>query len=428
MATFRQMISNVFGSPQERALWDRSTGNMQLAGGEGVVYLGSDQWPGVLGASSTAEALPVVTRATSLITSPLTAAPFQVQHSRQGSLLPTPRWMTDPMLLRPDGRLLDGLQAYPAVHRLSRSEFWTGFLRSAIWWGRGVFIYQESESGYPLAGTLKLIHPHALGVEDGRWVIGTGPDAARFDRDGGITFGDLRYRLVVLRNPHSPVDEHGNSLGVFDLHADTFKLAQSVDGYSHGTFASGVPAGYLRVETPGLTQEQATALKTAWLAAHGGDKRSIAVLNSTTSFTPISMSPVDAALVDVKRLSVSDVAFAFGLDPVTLGVAMSGSNTYTNIRDAWSNHRDFGLSPWLVALQDCLTALLPGDQTAAANLDGFANPPAGERYAAYKTAIDSGVLTIDEVRALEGLPPLEAPDEPESTEVPSISEEGETNG
>jgi hypothetical protein len=44
------------------------------------------------------------------------------------------------------------------------------------------------------------------------------------------------------------------------------------------------------------------------------------------------------------------------------------------------------------------------------NLDGFANPPAAERYAGYKVAIESGVLTEDEARAYEGLPPLTTPE------------------
>jgi hypothetical protein len=39
------------------------------------------------------------------------------------------------------------------------------------------------------------------------------------------------------------------------------------------------------------------------------------------------------------------------------------------------------------------------------NLDGFANPAAGERYSSYAVALDAGILTLDEVRALEGLPP-----------------------
>jgi HK97 family phage portal protein len=157
-----------------------------------------------------------------------------------------------------------------------------------------------------------------------------------------------------------------------------------------------------------MTQTAADKLKAKWLENHGGDRRSIAVLNSTTEFVPINLSPVDAALDQVKRLNVADVAYAFGLDPMTLGAGLNNSATYTNLRDAWENHRDFGLGPWIAAVQDTLSALLPGSQTVTVNLDGFANPGPAERFAAYTTALAAGILTLDEVRALEGLPPLES--------------------
>jgi phage portal protein BeeE len=242
------------------------------------------------------------------------------------------------------------------------------------------------------------------------WVLGdTDGDAVVFDRDGRATLGPVRYRIVVLRNPHSPVDTEGRSLGVFAMSPGTYRLAAQVESYASGTFRAGIPAGYLRVQTPGLTSEAATELKTRWMAAHGGDRRSIAVLNATTEFQPLNLSPVDAALDQVKRLNMADVAFSFGLDPMTLGVGLQNSATYTNLRDAWANHRDFGLAPWTAAVEDALSALLPGVTSVRVNLDGFANPTAAERYAAWQVAITAGIVTVDEVRAAEGLPELDTP-------------------
>jgi hypothetical protein len=244
------------------------------------------------------------------------------------------------------------------------------------------------------------------------WKLGDSQgDAITFDRDGRVDIGPVRYRLVVLRNPHSPVDVEGNSLGVFAMSPSVFALAGQVDDYSQGTFRTGVPAGYLKVQTPGLTKEAAADLKTRWMAAHGGDRRSIAVLNATTDFQPLNLSPVDAALDSVKRLNMADLAFAFGLDPMTLGVGLANSATYTNLRDAWANHRDFGLAPWTAAVEDTLSALMPGASAVKCNLDGFANPTAAERFSAWKVALDAGIVTVDEVREREGLPPMDTPPE-----------------
>lgn len=367
--------------------------------------------------------LAAVTRATALITGPLTAAPFDVIDATSlGRELPTPRWISDPMLLREDARL-GGTITQPAVNRLARSVYWADWIRSACWYGEGPMIYQPDSSGQPLAGTMRLLNPTQLTTE---WVDdpATGgsvlvweipvddqaTDPIMFDRDGGISLGPIRYQLAVLRNPHSPIDGNGRSSGVFGLNPTSFALARQIQSYASGTFRSGIPAGYLKVTTPDMSNDAATKLKARWLSAHGGDRRSIAVLNATTEFVPLNLSPVDAALVEMTSWAIADIAFAFGLDPTTLGVSLSGSMTYTNVRDAWLNHRDFGLAPWLAVVSDTLSSLTPTGQTVVVDLDGFENPTRQERYAAFKVGIEAGVITVDEAREIEGLPPL--PEEP----------------
>lgn len=427
-----------------RSTYTRSTGDILTNDPEGwmsdgmhgpVWWLGLDsgggRYPiGPNGPNST-PALPVVIRATSLITGPLTASPFRVLEGGYGGRpLGRPRWITDPQLTRADLRV--GVQALPAVLRLARSVFWTDWIRSACWYGMGGLLFQvagrpdplgddSSRNPAPIAGTLHVVNPRVLTTRrvDGslRWVIETDDPYdvdgdAVFDRDGYLQLGGLTYRLIVLRNPHSPIDEDGISQGVFAMTPSAFRLGRQVDEYASGTFRSGVPAGYLKVETPGLTQPQASELKQKWMAAHGGDRRSIAVLNSTTSFSPLSLSPIDAALGEVKRLSIADVAFAFGLSPTTLDVSLANSATYVNVQESWQNHKDFGLSPWIAAVQDTLSMLLPGTQGIVIDLDSIATTDPAKRYAAYASALASGILTINEVRELEGLPPLDDSDQP----------------
>jgi hypothetical protein len=377
-------------------------------------------------ANGTVGAVPAVIRATALITGPITAAPFRAMAGTQQAT--EPRWLTDPMLLRPDARYPGPV--LPEVRQLPRSLFWTEWVRSAIWWGVGGFLCTEDAAGQPVPGSMWNVPSRLLTTErDDRgalvWVLGdTHGDRVVFDRDGRATLGPVRYRLVVLRNPHSPVDTEGQSQGVFAMSPAVFALAGQIDGYAQGTFRTGVPAGYLKVATPGLTAEAAADLKTRWMAAHGGDRRSIAVLNATTDFQALNLSPVDAALDSVKRLNLADVAFAFGLDPTTLGAGLANSATYSNVRDSWANHRDFGLAPWTAAVEDCLSALMPGSQSVRVNLDGFANPTPAERFSAWQTALAAGIVTVDEVRAAEGLPPIVGESATETTEPEQVSDDG----
>jgi hypothetical protein len=348
-----------------------------------------------------------VTRATALITGPLTVAPFRVLDS--GTELPPPRWLLDPMLARPDARV--GVPLAASAMLRVRSTFWAEWIRAALWFGLGAIVWLPDGEGAPMAGTLGVVHPQFLHTAEVGgalvWQIdgGTEGDRWTFDRDGVLEGGE--WRITVLRNPLSPVDTEGMSQGVFAMSPGVFSLSGNIESYQAGQFRAGVPNGYLKTDVPGLTQPQADKLKAKWLENHGSSsRRSIAVLNSTTAFVPLNLSPVDAALDQVKRLNIADCAFAFGLDPMTLGAGLNNSATYTNLRDAWENHRDFGLGPWISGVQDTLSSLLPGTQTVTVNLDGFANPTLAERIAAYTAALAAGILTLDEVRTLEGLPPL----------------------
>jgi hypothetical protein len=366
--------------PEQRAVWDRFTGDMSVAGGEGVHYFGADTWPAVLNGpgGSTPERLPVTTRATNLIVGPLTAAPYRLEDALTGEQLPTPRWLADPMLLRPDARLVEGLAAFPHTKRLTRSGFFREVIRSCIWYGRGSFVYNPSSTGEPIAGTMRQVHPGALSISPvGNWVLGVGNESVELNREGSAFIGpaETEYRICVMRNPLSPVAEDGTVLGVFGLSPSAFDMASSIDTYTAGTFRSGVPAGYLQVSTPGLQQAQADEMKRKWLEAHGGDRRSIAVLNATTEFKAISFSPVDAEAVAIKRMGIGDVAMAFGLPPEVLGVSLSNSSTYVNVGDTWDRLRAFGLSGWISELEDALSSLVPLSQVVQVDLAAFQKDP-----------------------------------------------------
>lgn len=426
--------SNLFGLPvpatsqsQERAMYARTDGDM-LIQDYGFYWTGTDSGGGShpIGPNGPypegVSPVPVITRATALITGPLTSSPMYVQ---TGVNRTSAAWLSDPMLARPDERLMGSPSA--AAQILTRANFWADWIRSAIWWGHGAFIFAEDAKGQPRAGSLRLINPLAMSTRRGddgvlRWVI-LDPDhpdnEVEFGRDGSLTLGPVRYRLAVLRNPYAPIDTDGRSAGVFETHGEVFKISRQIQTYTSGTFRSGIPAGYLKVNKADFGQQQADELKRRWMDNHGGDRRSVAVLNASTDFTPLNLSPIDAALDKVKRLSVADVAMAFNLDPMTLGASLNTSMTYSNLRDAWSNHRDFGLSPWRAAVEDGLSALVPAGSAVRIDLDGFANPTAKERYEAGAIAVNAGLLTTNEWREGEGLPPVAGGDDLRQSTTPT---------
>jgi phage portal protein BeeE len=66
------------------------------------------------------------------------------------------------------------------------------------------------------------------------------------------------------------------------------------------------------------------------------------------------------------------------------------------------------LNPWVRRIESCLDAQFPTGTSLKIATAGLERADTTTRYNAYKTALDAGWLSVDEVRALEDLAPLPA--------------------
>ncbi len=228
-----------------------------------------------------------------LIAGTLAGLPWRVQ--RGSERLDDPAWIYDPMALRWDERIHGKVKTpYPAW-QMSVVDFRTDWITSALWHGDG-YIYAKvrDASGQPVP-PIKVIHPHQIVIEGGRYFLRGGQTDVLFGTgttsEVEIPAGDL----IHLRG--NPPYHNGHGSGVIDLHGAELGLAASVRSYAQGQFSSGVPTGYLKVNgtQPGTARSRSTcSRRSGWRRPARPGGRSIAVLNATTDFTPISLSPLDA--------------------------------------------------------------------------------------------------------------------------------------
>ncbi len=406
---------------QRRSRFARTNGDLLVNRPEGfpsgsepatIWWMGSDS---PLIVQTPRAALAAVTRATNLIVNTITSLPWR--HLDNGAReYPTPRWINDPMLSRPDARISSS--PTPAAIRLPRAQFWSQWIRSALMHGMGYLLFEEDPAGTPVAGTMRVLNPDSVaplwhpdggyayrrigvqenGVWSGAWVD--------TDLDGRTSIGGRTYRLVELRNPTAQADELGVTLGVLEMHAREIGLAIQALNYSSSMYRSGVPAGYLKVNVPNYDKDRADKLKSQWLAAHGNDDRSVAVLNATTDFQPLSWKPIDADLINARQMSLVDIANMFGVPTFFLGYDGSGSNTYSTAESRGNDLRQSVLH-WANAAEDTLSPLMPQSHYIEVDFRGLLRPDTKTRYESYSRAIADGWLTVDEVRAFENMKPLE---------------------
>jgi HK97 family phage portal protein len=194
---------------------------------------------------------------------------------------------------------------------------------------------------------------------------------------------------------------------------EAFGLAKSLTESSAALWANGgKPAGMLKVPAGPQGEEQAANLAKGWESRHGGPKSAgrVAVVTGDVGFEPVSMSLADAEYISTRNLSTAEVARIMGVQPTMINAQVADSLTYATVAQQAEAHVKFDLLPRLRLIEAAMShdadlCPAPG-QYVKFNLDELLRADAATRMGVYKTGIDSGVLTADEARAQEDLPPV----------------------
>lgn len=234
------------------------------------------------------------------------------------------------------------------------------------------------------------------------------PHLCTIDHDGNLNYKGKTLRkgefvhLKLMRRA-------GRTYGLGPIQAARAELLGAVDlrDYASEWFNSGdTPTGVLKSEQH-LSPEQAKQYKADWATR---DKHNVAVLGAGLGYEPVMLKPEDAQFIQSRNFSKTETATLFGIPArLMLAAIEGGSMTYANIAQDDLTFVRWTLMNYLREIEEGLTGILPGLQTSRFNLDGILRPDTVTRYKAHKIAIDSGFMDVDEVRAIEGLPPRTTP-------------------
>lgn len=357
----------------------------------GVSWLGSDN-PFTLVPGSL-QMLDVCNRANRLVVGTTVTLPWRVWRYRAGvrEQLRLPLWVREPQLV---GAVTGPVASlFPFTERKTATRFWFDLFTAAHLHGRAWLSFAVGADDQPVAGSLLQLDDAMISVApDGTVTVDPyGYDPMTTDTDGYYLLGGQRHRVQLFHGP-----------GVITNHGDSLGLALTVRNYITGTLHSGVPAGYLKYTGQNLEQSQADALKASWLKAHGGDRRSIAVLNAVLDFVPIAISPIDAQAKDMANQSLVAVAHAFNMSAFQLDAEVT-SNTYANIQDRRQDFVDGTVQQFAQPQMDTLTSVLPYGSELRVDYRGYLLTDSKARTDYYAAGIAAGWMTPEEARAMEGL-------------------------
>lgn len=269
--------------------------------------------------------------------------------------------------------------------------------------GNGYWLVKRRDSD-DFPNELEVLNPLAMSVEviDGKTYFNyTGwnrPVRYTDDEVTHIKYFSVPGRLTGL----SPIEANGASL------AAVLALRE----YANNWFSkTGTVRQHFKYKKY-LNEEQ----HAAWVAEMNRQKASQdgdVHTSSDTDIANLGLNPSEALYLDQQQFNVTEIARLFGI-PAGMLLADSGATglTYQNLSTDARLFVTNTLSGYMNPIQDALTRLLPRGQTVRFRTEALLQADTQDRYEAYKTGIEAGFLSIDEVREKEGLPPLNEGDAP----------------
>lgn len=182
------------------------------------------------------------------------------------------------------------------------------------------------------------------------------------------------------------------------------------------------PTVVLKPEDPAITQDEIDEMVTRWVAARRRKHGTAAAVSAGVSveFAP---QPSGEALQAGQNAAIVDCARLLGLPAWAVdGTVEGGSLTYSNSASRMRELVEFGLAPYITALEDGLSRLVPDPQMVKVDTAELVNSDRAARLADYKVGFEMGLYTLEDLRQFEGLPPL-PPDTDPKTPPPDPTEQ-----
>jgi len=157
-------------------------------------------------------------------------------------------------------------------------------------------------------------------------------------------------------------------------------------------------------------------LERAFRSAYGGPEHAGTplVLDEGMTMAPFAFSAKDSQYVESDQFRVEEFLRYIGVPGVLCGYA-DKTATFASAEAFFQSFKDHNLGPWTKNLETELTIALLGVQDELFfefSLDAFLRGDSTARAAFYRVMVELGILTRNEVRALENRNPLLGLDEP----------------
>lgn len=200
-----------------------------------------------------------------------------------------------------------------------------------------------------------------------------------------------------------------------DYMRSTIGVAIAAQNHSANTFRkSGKRPGVFMIDKL-LNEAQRAAIRQNYRGLVEGNEDDLLVLEAGAKFEPLNMSPVDLQLMETRRFSVEDIARWFGISSVMINDTAKTTTWGTGIEQIIEGFYKFRLRPMLESLEQAIErrVLTPRQRelfSVEFSLEAILRGSLQHRLDAGAKAVQNGLMTRNEWRQLENLPPVDGGD------------------
>jgi HK97 family phage portal protein len=221
------------------------------------------------------------------------------------------------------------------------------------------------------------------------------------------------YTQDAVMSVRGMSDDGVNGMSTIELARDAIGLARACEIHGATYFGSGARPGVILSTDQMLSPEAAENTRNQWERAHRGPDRShrTAVLQGGLKVNELGGNNQESQFLEARRFQVEEVCRLFGVPPHLVGDLTRSS--FSNIEQQSLDFLTNGLMPYLRRIESSIARdLLEGDDEYFAEFDtrGVLRADAAGRSSYYNTMWNLGVLSVNEIRSLENLNPVESGD------------------
>lgn len=262
--------------------------------------------------------------------------------------------------------------------------------------------------------------------------LDTGALQYRWTDDGKAQVRDDRSILHI----RGPLGDALGGVSTLTACRGSFDSALAANGAAETIFMNGIrPSGILSTDAAtSLTADQRAELEELLTLKFRGALNAgrPMLLDRGMTWTQLDLSPEDAQMLESRGFSVEEICRVFGVPPHMVGHSEKSTSWGSGLEQQTLGFVKFSLRRRLKRIEQALEKqlLTKAERDTGTriefNLEGLLRGDSAGRASFYERMSRMGAMTINEIRALENMPPVPGGDVPrmQSQNVP-ITDEGQ---